>query len=204
MPASLRAIIPAVDVSSRAALALLLFAATLGACSSVQPPAVPTAAPLFRAQPRVSASSTASPTARPAVPSTALPVASTFCTNDARFVADLTVPDGTIVSPGEEIDKRWSVLNAGTCDWTSGYRLVRVGTGAIGGPAELALFPARSGSTGEWQVSLQAPQEPGEYLARWRARAPDGSSFGEEVFVLIFVEEPTPLPTATASATAAP
>ena len=204
MPASLRAIMPAVDVSSRGGIALLLLATALGACSVAQPPAVPTVAPLFRAQPLVTPSATSSPTARPTVPSAELPVASTFCTNDARFVADLTVPDGTIVSPGDEIDKRWSVLNAGTCDWTSGYRLVRVGTGAIGGPAELALFPARAGSTGEWQVSLQAPQEPGEYLARWRARAPDGSSFGEEVFVLIFVEEPTPVPSATASATASP
>jgi hypothetical protein len=116
-------------------------------------------------------------------------------------VADLTVPDGTIVSPGAEIDKRWSVLNAGTCDWVEGYRLVRVGTGAIEGPGELALYPARAGSTAEWQVILQAPEEPGEYLARWRARAPDGSLFGEEVFVLIFVEEPTLVPSPTITST---
>jgi next-to-BRCA1 protein 1 len=115
-----------------------------------------------------------------------------LCENDARFVADLTVPDGTIVSPGEAVEKRWSVLNAGTCDWVEGYSLVRVGTGAIEGPAEQALYPARAGATAEISVGLRAPEAPGEYLGRWRARAPDGSLFGEEIYVLIFVEEPTP------------
>jgi hypothetical protein len=36
-------------------------------------------------------------------------------------------------------------------------------------------------------VELVAPQEPGEYLASWQARAPDGEFFGEQVFVLIEV-----------------
>ena len=128
----------------------------------------------------------------------ALPTATRLCHNDARFVADVTVPDGTIVGPGEAVDKRWSVLNAGTCDWVEGYSLVRVGAGAIEGPAELALFPARAGATAELRVDLQAPEAPGEYLARWRARAPDGTLFGEEIFVLIFVEEPTETPSPTA------
>jgi next-to-BRCA1 protein 1 len=123
------------------------------------------------------------------------------CTNDARFVEDLTVPDGTVVAPGVALDKRWSVLNAGSCDWSAGYRLVRVGTSAIEGLAELALFPASAGATAEWQVEVRAPSEPGEYLARWRARAPDGTLFGEEVYLLIFVEEATAVPSVSPSAT---
>jgi hypothetical protein len=121
-----------------------------------------------------------------------VPAVTTGCQNDARCVADLTVPDGTIVSPGEVIDKRWSVLNAGTCNWVEGYRLVRVGSGAIGGPDELALYPARAGATAEIRVELRAPDGPGEYLARYQASAPDGTAFGEEIFALVFVEEPEP------------
>ena len=131
-----------------------------------------------------------------------LPTATPFCQNDARFVEDLTIPDGSLASPGAELDKRWSVLNAGTCDWNAGYRLVRVGTSAIEGVSELALYPARAGATAEWQVVVRAPAEPGEYLARWRARAPDGALFGEEVFLLIFVEEPTAVPSASPSPSA--
>lgn len=196
----MRAIIPPMLSSSHRFLALGILALVAAGCRSAQAPAEPTAAPLFRAQPIVSPTVTPSPTHPPATPSPGLPAAASFCQNDARFMADLTVPDGTIVSPGGELDKRWSVLNAGTCDWTAEYRLVRVGTGAIKGLAELALYPARAGSTAEWQVILQAPEQPGEYLARWRARAPDGSLFGEEVFVLIFVEEAT----ATSSPTLTP
>lgn len=176
----------------------------LAGCRPSPTLATPTPAPLFRAQPIVSATASPAPTATPGAtraPVPVFPTATAFCVNDARFVADLTVPDGTIVLPGEQLDKRWSVVNAGSCDWGVDYRLVREGTGAIEGPAEMALYPARAGAAAEWRVALRAPEAPGEYLARWRARAPEGSFFGEEVFVLIFVEAPTATPSPTVSPT---
>jgi Ig-like domain from next to BRCA1 gene len=180
---------------------LTLLGVWLSACAVPEASPTPTQAPLFRPLPPASAT----PTRAPAASATSVPLGSPVptlpCTNDARFVEDLTVPDGTVVSPGVELDKRWSVLNAGTCDWNAGYRLVRVGTSAIEGSAELALFPARAGATAEWQVEVRTPSEPGEYLARWRARAPDGTLFGEEVYLLIFVEEATAVPSASPSAT---
>ena len=110
------------------------------------------------------------------------------CTNDARFVEDLTIPDGSVVSPGVELDKRWSVRNAGTCDWGPGYRLVPLEMGGLSGPAEVALFPALAGATVPLQVVLVAPASPGEYHSLWQARAPDGTSFGDTVFLLVDVE----------------
>jgi hypothetical protein len=53
-----------------------------------------------------------------------------------------------------------------------------------------------------WEVTLVAPTVPGEFLGRWQARAPDGTLFGDEVFVLIEVAEPEP--TATTSVTPTP
>jgi len=105
------------------------------------------------------------------------------------------------VLPGEALDKRWSVSNSGSCDWGPDYRLVQVGTSEIQGPAEAALFPASAGSTAVWEVALVAPAAPGEYLGRWQARAPDGSLFGDEVFVLIVVAEPEPTATPTVTPT---
>jgi hypothetical protein len=129
------------------------------------------------------------------------PVAAGPCANGARFVEDLTVPDGSLFTPGETFDKRWAVRNDGTCDWGPDYRLAPVGENPFGGAAEIALFPARAGTTGEWQIDLQAPGETGEYIGRWRARAPDGAPFGDEVYVIILVAFPTatpsPAPTAT-------
>jgi hypothetical protein len=89
--------------------------------------------------------------------------------------------------PGDVLDKRWAVLNSGTCDWSAGYRLVRIDEGLIEASEELALYPARAGETGVWSVQLTAPNQPGEQIASWQAQAPDGSFFGDPVFVLIEV-----------------
>jgi hypothetical protein len=124
-----------------------------------------------------------------------------ICLNNAFFLEDLSVPDGTVVAPGEQIDKRWSVLNSGTCDWGPGYHLIRVGDDPLDGKDELALYPARAGATAVWQVILTAPLEPGDYLSRWQAMTPEGSLFGDEVFLFVSVHEPTPTPRPSPSPT---
>ncbi|MFQ5943818.1 MAG: NBR1-Ig-like domain-containing protein [Anaerolineales bacterium] len=109
------------------------------------------------------------------------------CINDARFVEDLTIPDGYSAAPGEVLDKQWGVLNSGSCDWSAGYRLVRIDKGLIEAPGELALYPARSGETGVWSIQITAPEVAGSQLASWQAQSPDGAFFGDPVFVLIEV-----------------
>lgn len=126
------------------------------------------------------------------------------CTNNSRFVEDLTVPDGSVVAPGAEIDKRWSVQNTGSCDWGADYRLVQVSGGGLIGPKEAALYPARAGETAAWQILLQAPMDPGEYTSRWQARAPDGSLFGDDVFVVIVVGQGAPESQPAATPSSAP
>jgi Ig-like domain from next to BRCA1 gene len=128
------------------------------------------------------------------------PTSAPFCVNDAQFLEDLTLPDGAQVLPGVVMDKRWQMLNRGECAWGPGYRLVQIGESRIEGPAELALYPAVAGAQAVWQVSLVAPSEEGEFISRWRAQAPDGTLFGDEVYVLIVVDAspltPTAIPTA--------
>ncbi|MEZ4516680.1 MAG: NBR1-Ig-like domain-containing protein [Chloroflexota bacterium] len=34
--------------------------------------------------------------------------------DDAQFVEDITVPDGTLVEPGQMIEKTWRLRNSGT------------------------------------------------------------------------------------------
>jgi hypothetical protein len=117
-----------------------------------------------------------------------------ICLNNAFFLEDLTLPDGSVVLPGDTLDKRWSILNSGTCDWGPGYQLVRIGDDPLDGPDEIALYPARAGATAVWQVILSAPFESGDYLSRWQARTPEGSLFGDEIFLFISVRSPTPTP----------
>ena len=172
-------------------------------CAAPTPAATQTPSAIFAPQPpALSSPIVASTQITLATPTPApRPTATSLCRNNASFIEDLTIPDGTEVLPGEALDKRWSVSNSGSCDWGPDYRLVQVGTSEIQGPAEAALFPASAGSTAVWEVALVAPAAPGEYLGRWQARAPDGSLFGDEVFVLIVVAEPEPTATPTVTPT---
>lgn len=170
--------------------AAALFVLLLAACSRT-PPSAPATFSLPHSTPGPA-------TETPALLQSPEPT-SPPCINGAVYLEDLTVPDGSIVAPGAEVDKRWSVQNSGTCEWGSDYRLVHVGGDGLAGPDETALFPAPAGATAVWQVLLQAPAEPGEYTSRWQARAPDGSLFGDEVFVVVVVQAGAPEATATSS-----
>jgi hypothetical protein len=121
--------------------------------------------------------------------------------NDAIFLEDLTIPDQTIVDPGENLDKRWSVQNSGSCDWGSGYRLLHVSNDAFRTPDEIALFPASAGYLAVWQIQLGAPFEPGEHISIWQARSPEGLLFGEQVYLWVVVATPTPAPTSRGTPT---
>jgi len=153
------------------------------ACSSSSPTANPSPQGPAIAEPLALPSPVPSPTI-------VIPTVRATCTDGARFLEDLTIPDRTHVGPGAALDKRWSVQNSGTCDWGPDYRLVHQGGSGIEGPSEIALFPARGGAQAIWQVSLRAPEQPGEYQSRWQARAPDGTLFGDEVFIVVVVDRP--------------
>jgi hypothetical protein len=56
-----------------------------------------------------------------------------------RFLADITIPDGTIVAPGETLDKQWQVENSGSCNWNERYRLRRISGPALSAPDEQPL-----------------------------------------------------------------
>lgn len=109
------------------------------------------------------------------------------CSNDAEFISDMTVPDGAQFLPGQTFIKKWRVLNNGTCDWGPDFAVVLTEGEAMGASGEAALYPARAGTEGIWEVELRAPDVPGLYRGRWQAQAPDGTRFGQVVFVQIEV-----------------
>src|ERR1044072_9305710 len=80
---------------------------------TTQPPAPP---PTLTPLPHLAA--TATPLGHP--PPTTQP---TGC-NKAAFVTDVTVQDGTAFAPGAAFTKTWRLKNAGTCAWTTAYKLV--------------------------------------------------------------------------------
>ena len=171
---------------------------------SSTPAPSPTALPgLMTATPAASATLPAGLTEATATPlleaatSTSTPTAAGPCTNNAHFLADVTVPDGAQFQPGQPIDKQWQVRNTGTCEWGPDYRLVLVSGNALSARGEAALYPAKPGITAIFELAMLAPQEPGKYTGRWQARDPSGKLFGDRIFITIEVVGPPATETAT-------
>lgn len=111
------------------------------------------------------------------------------CEPNLAYLADVTVPDGTVFAPNEEFVKTWRVDNNGTCNWDEGYRIRLTSGAAMGVDEEQALFPARAGSEAEISITFIAPSEAGVYQSTWKAVDPEGNAFGELFYVEIQVAE---------------
>lgn len=110
------------------------------------------------------------------------------CTNDLKYLTDLTVPDGSPVNPGEKIDKQWLVQNSGTCNWDDNYRLKLVtGFQPLGAETTQLLFPARANNQVTIQIFFMAPTVSGVYRSAWQAYDPNGLPFGETIYIEIVV-----------------
>jgi hypothetical protein len=99
--------------------------------------------------------------------------------NRVEFVADLTVPDGTIFKPGENFTKTWRLINAGTATWTTAYSLVFFSGEQMGGAA-LTPLPTQvpAGQTVDLSIQLTAPSREGKFTGYWMLRNAAGTNFG--------------------------
>ncbi|MEZ4645226.1 MAG: NBR1-Ig-like domain-containing protein [Chloroflexota bacterium] len=113
-------------------------------------------------------------------------------TYNARFLADVTIPDDTAVSPGKSFVKTWRVLNSGDEPWQDGVHLVFVSgdpmTDMLGHPV-----PQTSpGQPADLSLLLTAPAAAGTYFSNWRLQNKQGAFFGHLLFVRIVVPEVAP------------
>jgi hypothetical protein len=142
------------------------------------------------------------PTPLPTATSTQIPPTPTNsptptpCLPDAAFVADVTVPDGTVLMPGETFEKVWRIRSSGCAPWPAGTRWVFISGDRMGAPGAVAVGDIPVGETANIAVLMVVPDVPGTYKGFWQMQAPGGEFFGERVYVQIVVPEPTPMPTA--------
>ncbi len=96
-----------------------------------------------------------------------------------RFIDDVTIPDDTVMQPGQTFRKVWRIQNAGSCVWTAGYQLVFT-SGDPMGNVYAANLPAvvAPGETIDVSVDLIAPRAFGEFQGNWKLRSPSGNVFG--------------------------
>ncbi len=131
--------------------------------------------------------------------------ATTNC-NVAQFITDVTIPDGTVMTPSQTFTKKWRVKNIGSCAWT-GFSLVFDSGDSMGGPATKAISTLNPGQEVDIDVNLTAPSTVGAYRSYWRINTNGGvlvpivNGFqGKSFYVDIKVQNPataTVPPTAT-------
>jgi len=122
---------------------------------------------------------TPSPSATPVPTITQTSTPTEVCFDKAEFVKDITVPDGTLFSPGDKFVKTWRLRNVGTCTWTELYQLVFVGGDPMGGASSTPISEVvPQGETIDLSISLTAPTSNGNFQSLWQLQNPNGVKFG--------------------------
>jgi hypothetical protein len=91
----------------------------------------------------------------------------------ASFIKDISIPDGSVFTPGAAFTKTWRLENAGTCTW-SGYSLVFDSGDSMGGTSPTPIGTVSPGQEIDLSVNLTAPSTPGNYRGYWRIRNASG------------------------------
>jgi len=115
----------------------------------------------------------------------------TNCINDAEFVENVTIPDGTEILAGEVFVKTWRMKNTGTCTWTSSYSWTFRGGDILTLLDATMINEVKPAEEIDISVTLVAPETPGTYSGQWQFSGADQffSGFGHEVYYLITVFE---------------
>ena len=139
--------------------------------------------------------------------------------DNAAYVNDVTIPDGTVLEPAKNFIKTWTVMNNGSCGWDSSYKLSFVSGDSMGGTSVPVPLNVPSGQQTRISVSLITPSTPGDYTGSWQLQNPQGQTFGNIITVVIKVAAAStatntsavatsttaaPAPTGTSTPTATP
>jgi hypothetical protein len=127
-------------------------------------------------------------TPEPTVPPTVAGTPTLSTCDDAVWVADVSVPDGTQMAAGQEFVKTWKVRNTGSCTWTAGYQIMwAYGDNRMSGQSTALTAEVPPNAEAEISINLKAPNTPGTYNGYWTLRNNNGYTFGQRLSVIIVV-----------------
>ncbi|RSN31388.1 hypothetical protein DMC61_14670 [Amycolatopsis sp. WAC 04169] len=100
--------------------------------------------------------------------------------DSGTFVADVSVPDGTVMAPGQKFVKVWRLRNSGTVPWIGRY-LRRLGApsglGIPSSPVEVRIPDTMPGELVDISVPLKAHMLPGTAQIHWKMVDEDGFEY---------------------------
>ncbi len=100
------------------------------------------------------------------------------CTDAAKFLADVSVPDHSLIAPNAPFNKIWRLKNTGTCTWDNSY-LVHYVSGATmtQSPGYYIVEPGQTvapGQSVDISVGMTSPVESGTYQSYWGLKNKNG------------------------------
>lgn len=190
--------------------------ATLAVMMTTQPALTPSAnQPQFTATLPVATRTPARASATPGI-SASSSTAQSNSTSPCDLAApgqpiDVTIPDNTLMEPGEAFTKIWRLENAGSCTWSTAYTAAFFYGDRMDAPATVPFRQAvPPGASVEIAVEMIAPLTPGTYQGNWKLSNSEGVLFGigpngdAPFWVRIIVSDTlpgTPSPTSTLTST---
>lgn len=86
----------------------------------------------------------------------------------AKFICDVSLPDGSILKVDETAVKSWRISNPGTAQWPIGVQLVHVGGHLLGSQNPMPIPSLHPKEEFNLALPIQAPAHPGRYVGYWR------------------------------------
>lgn len=92
---------------------------------------------------------------------------------------DVTIPDGTVMLPGETFSKTWRLENVGRCTWTRQYAITFFSGNSMDAiQNQFISAEVEPGEVIDITVDMKAPATPGLYQGNWMLLDPQGDLFG--------------------------
>ncbi|MBI3739674.1 MAG: hypothetical protein HY258_11555 [Chloroflexi bacterium] len=113
-----------------------------------------------------------------------------------RYIKDVTIPDQTVMKPGEAFVKTWLIENNGTCAWRPGFLLRLIGGDAMSATTFTLTQTVEPGGQMELSLSMTAPlDQQGTVAGTWQMSDENGNFFGSVLTVVIDLGGATATPT---------
>lgn len=186
-------------VYTNAAATLAVQQMTLMASSPTATPVLATQTPTFTVTPFVSPTSLLQPLATNTTTSGG--GSGAVGCNNSVYLADVTLPDDTAVTPGQALTKTWKLQNNGSCAWTATFKVTFVSGNAMGGTTTPIGISVAPGQSADISVKLTAPSTAGDAIGYWILTNDSGQNFGTSFYIKVKVGGTAATGTVTATAT---
>ena len=128
-------------------------------------------------------------TSTPPTPLATVPNATCY---NLTGVRDVSIPDNTPMVPGQSFTKTWLVLNSGTCPWNVGFKFALTSGDAMHGTTLVLDKAVAPGAEIELSIAMTAPSDKtGAVRGNWHMSIANGTFFGDEQYVIIFLGVPS-------------